>query len=233
MQNRLLERHELPEIMKKESDFLCNYAHADYIGISFFKQHMLYDLNCGMGEDYGLIDLLKSSKIKTKKIFTFIQQTREHLKIIKDGHLCYFFRFQEEDCQEIKKIMEDRKILLHPLRHFQHKEWAGIIFMLLNSDEDIKQSLEVCALLGMIISPFYDNETGTFSQGCIHENHRFEKLSHREHEIATHLLEELTPSEIAQKISLSINTVKTHIKNIYQKYGVTNRASFINHFLKR
>ena len=129
--------------------------------------------------------------------------------------------------------MKNRKILLHPLRHLSHKRWTGIVFMLLDSDEDIEQSLEVCTLLGMIISPFYDIKTGTFSQGCVHENHRFEKLSEREREIAAYLLKGLAHAEIAKKVSLSINTVKTHIKKIYQKYSVTNKTSFINHFLKR
>lgn len=233
MQNSLLERDELPEIMEKESRFLRTYAHADYIGISFLKRHELYELECKMGEDHGLIDLLKTTKFKTEQLFTYVQQMKERYIIIKDDDLCKFFRFQQKDCQAIKNSMKNRKLLLHPLQNLQHKEWAGIVFMLLNSNEEIGQSLEVCALLGIVVSPFYDNQTGIFSQRCVHENHRFNKLSDREREIAKSLLQGLTQAEVAEKESLSINTIKTHIKNIYQKYDVTNRTSFINQFLKR
>lgn len=48
-------------------------------------------------------------------------------------------------------------------------------------------------------------------------------LSEREFEILTHALSNLNNSEIAEKVFVSVNTVKFHLKNIYEKLGVTNR----------
>ncbi|WP_339793030.1 tetratricopeptide repeat protein [uncultured Imperialibacter sp.] len=48
-------------------------------------------------------------------------------------------------------------------------------------------------------------------------------LSEREFEILTHALSNLNNSEIAEKVFVSVNTVKYHLKNIYEKLGVTNR----------
>ena len=50
-----------------------------------------------------------------------------------------------------------------------------------------------------------------------------EPLSERELEVLGLLVEGQTYQEIDQALYLSINTVKTHLKNIYGKLGVSNR----------
>ena len=48
-------------------------------------------------------------------------------------------------------------------------------------------------------------------------------LSDREFEILHHAISDLNNSEIAEKVYVSVNTVKFHLKNIYHKLGVSNR----------
>lgn len=50
------------------------------------------------------------------------------------------------------------------------------------------------------------------------------EVSAREKEIIALLLKGLSNREIAEKLFISPNTVKTHIKNIYAKLGVSNRV---------
>lgn len=49
-------------------------------------------------------------------------------------------------------------------------------------------------------------------------------LSHREFQILGHIVEGYTNKEIAETIHLSLETVKSHLKNIYQKLDVHNRS---------
>lgn len=53
-------------------------------------------------------------------------------------------------------------------------------------------------------------------------------ISEREAEIISLLVEGLSNQEIAKKLFISANTVKTHIKNIYVKLGVNNRLQLFN-----
>ena len=53
------------------------------------------------------------------------------------------------------------------------------------------------------------------------------KLTERESEIAALLLSGKTYRMIAGELSLSENTVKTHIKNIYSKYNIQSRTELI------
>lgn len=51
-----------------------------------------------------------------------------------------------------------------------------------------------------------------------------EPLSNREIEVLEHLTRGLSNRQIAQKMDISLNTVKTHTGNIYGKLGVNNRT---------
>jgi len=50
-----------------------------------------------------------------------------------------------------------------------------------------------------------------------------EDLSERELEVLRLLSENLTNQEIAERLYISVNTVKTHLSNVYGKLGVPNR----------
>jgi LuxR family maltose regulon positive regulatory protein len=54
-----------------------------------------------------------------------------------------------------------------------------------------------------------------------------EPLSERELEVLELIAEGFTNSEIASRLYLSLNTVKVHTRNIYQKLGVNNRTQAV------
>lgn len=54
-----------------------------------------------------------------------------------------------------------------------------------------------------------------------------EDLTDRELEVASLAAQGLTVSESAEALAISENTVKTHLKDIYRKSGVRNRAELV------
>lgn len=50
-----------------------------------------------------------------------------------------------------------------------------------------------------------------------------EPLTQREAQILRYLATELSPEEMARELSLTVSTVRTHIRNVYSKLGVHNR----------
>ena len=57
-------------------------------------------------------------------------------------------------------------------------------------------------------------------------------LSEREFDVFKQIFSQKTNSEIADELFVSINTVKTHLKNLYGKLGVSNRKEALDVLLK-
>ncbi|HMU08717.1 MAG TPA: LuxR C-terminal-related transcriptional regulator [Ferruginibacter sp.] len=58
-------------------------------------------------------------------------------------------------------------------------------------------------------------------------------LTRREQEVLAALAKGFLYKEIALRLSISLDTVKKHCKNIYQKLNVRNRTEASNHFNSR
>lgn len=59
-----------------------------------------------------------------------------------------------------------------------------------------------------------------------------EELSNQEIKVKKHIIDGKSNKEIAEELFISLNTVKTHITNIYSKLNVSNRKELINKFQK-
>jgi DNA-binding CsgD family transcriptional regulator len=168
----------------------------------------------------------------------YLKNLQESSKILHVNNLCDFFHPDIAKCDEINRVLDGKKIIISLLNHSDLQNAIKSSFFIIFSAKhyhptNIEKGREVAHLLWELITPFYDAQSGTIYQACLHENISFEKLTHREKEIAKALLHDWSQAKIATRTALSINTVKTHIKNIYLKYGVNSRIDFINHIFKR
>lgn len=57
-------------------------------------------------------------------------------------------------------------------------------------------------------------------------------LTDREFEILTHAISDLNNAQIADKVFVSVNTVKYHLKKIYDKLGVSNRKQALEYIVR-
>jgi LuxR family maltose regulon positive regulatory protein len=60
-----------------------------------------------------------------------------------------------------------------------------------------------------------------------HSDELVEQLSERELEVLRYLPSRLSNAEIAVRLFVSVNTLKTHLKAIYRKLGVTSRSGAV------
>lgn len=70
-------------------------------------------------------------------------------------------------------------------------------------------------------------------QELVHEAPSFEPLTPRESDVLVLVLSGKSNKAIAEDLSVSENTVKTHLRNIYGKYQVSSRSELISMLLKR
>ena len=77
---------------------------------------------------------------------------------------------------------------------------------------------------GQMVFPFMDMRNNV--------NDPFDLLTGREQELLIALSEGNTNTQIATELKISLNTVKFHLKNLYSKLNVKNRAQAVTCFLK-
>lgn len=69
--------------------------------------------------------------------------------------------------------------------------------------------------------------------GILSENFGQEELTPSEQKILQFVAQGLSNKEIARRLAVSENTVKTHVKNIFDKLGVSDRTSAATSAIKR
>ncbi|HYJ54556.1 MAG TPA: helix-turn-helix transcriptional regulator, partial [Mycobacterium sp.] len=74
--------------------------------------------------------------------------------------------------------------------------------------------------------------TNNFATGVIHalsvvDSPRDDELTNREHTVLVLLSSSQSIDEMAADLSVSVNTVKTHVRAIYSKLGVNTRRAAV------
>jgi DNA-binding NarL/FixJ family response regulator len=124
------------------------------------------------------------------------------------------------------------------------------LFLTSYSDKETLQRAKAVNPSGYIVKPF-NEKTLLASLEIAISNHAAEKnhdlpklsleklnrhllspLSDREFELSQLLYDGITNTQIAEKLFISVNTVKTHLKNIYLKMDATSRVEVIKHLRK-
>ncbi len=109
---------------------------------------------------------------------------------------------------------------------------AVTISLTLTSRQKLKQALlvkEVTELRNQIRGILEGDPSKLKIQKESINNSLLTPLSDREFEILSYAISDLTNSEIANKVHVSANTVKFHLKNIYEKFGVGNRKEALKY----
>lgn len=130
-------------------------------------------------------------------------------------------------------------------RHINDHFQLPYLFLTSYSDRDTLEKAKNVKPSGYIVKPF-NEKTLLASLEIAISNHAADlnkklpllsiekinrrllsKLSEREFEIAKLVYDGITNNQIAQKLFLSVNTVKTHLKNIYLKLDANTRYGVI------
>ena len=89
---------------------------------------------------------------------------------------------------------------------------------------------ELKVMFQTIARPLYDKKYNTIYSKCIRIDETMGILTAKEKEIVKKVLAGVPYSEIAERLNISINTLKTHMKNIFNKYNVNSKIGLFNKF---
>jgi two-component system nitrate/nitrite response regulator NarL len=97
--------------------------------------------------------------------------------------------------------------------------------------EELREAIRTVAQGGRYLARAVEPLVGPSGDGSAAEPHA--SLTKREKEIIHMVVQEMTTQEIAERLSLSAQTVDTHRKNIMHKLNVRNTAGLVKYALER
>jgi PAS domain S-box-containing protein len=132
----------------------------------------------------------------------------------------------------VKKSTGEYIRLLHQVVTLKHRE-DGIVLLTMGVHTDIthlkKEGIPVLSFIGMGEEPSYTDVAGV----VLVENEKSNSLTNRERSILQLLTEGMSSQLIAEKLCISVDTVKTHRKNMMRKAEVSNTTQLIRKAVNR
>jgi len=153
----------------------------------------------------------------------------EYLKI-NDFHQVFDGFIPKKTSKSISKALDVKEIIIMPLYEKGNSKSFGYVFYISRSTSKLELNrLKISTLLFQtLLQPLYDREHYTLYSKCVRVNNKMNLLTSQEKKIVLKVFDGNTYPEIANSMGLSINTVKSHIKNIFNKYAVTSKIELYN-----
>jgi LuxR family maltose regulon positive regulatory protein len=164
-------------------------------------------------------DSLQSAKKLLDKLRQVTRDSQRHGSLI-EIHILHAQCFAE---------MDDHTSALQHLEHaLKLAEPEDYVRIFVNEGEPMRQLLEVAATDGImldyvhrLLATFQTSNTDNLTTQLL------DPLSARELEVLRLLPTNLTGPDIADKLMVSLSTMRTHTRNIYSKLDVNNRSSAV------
>lgn len=135
-------------------------------------------------------------------------------------------------CEEMREEIQFKTALFFPLQLTSGKK-IGLVsyFYTRDKEPDIQKLKELSAMLQQVVDPLYDPITSTFYSKCTQVDSDMSRLTEKEKEIVHRVIKGMSYKDVSKELKMSINTLKTHMKNIFSKYGVTSKTELSNTLL--
>jgi DNA-binding CsgD family transcriptional regulator len=135
-------------------------------------------------------------------------------------------------CEEMRKEIRFKTALFFPVQLSSGKKIGFVSYFFTRDKEpDIEKLQELSAMIQQVIDPLYDPITSTFYAKCTQVDSDMLRLTDKEKEIVRRVIKGMSYKEVSEELKMSVNTLKTHMKNIFSKYGVTSKTELSNTIL--
>lgn len=237
LQTRVIEGKDIKTIFRKHMNDFCTQIGADIIAICA-KENEQVDFKYIL-EDKKLFSYLLKKYFPERKKFSwesFVEHCQSHftgdteyLKI-NNFHQVFNGFIPKKSSNSITKELNVNEIIIMPLHAQKSNETFGFVFYIFQNDSqaELKRLKMSTMLFQSLLQPLYDREHYTLYSKCVRVNNKMNLLTAQEKKIVLKVLDGNTYTEIAKIMGVSINTVKSHMKNIFNKYAVTSKIELYN-----
>lgn len=237
LQSCMIQGRDIKVLLHKNIDFYLSHSGADVITI-YMHEDKYVNANYIL-ERHRLFRHLLKKYVFNKKNFKWeklVANCDKHFasKLKHDAitHLYQIFRgfLSKEASENFTNELGMKSAIMMPMYNYDKVEIIGYTCFFFQSDVEIDiQKLEaVKTSFQILLQPLYDKENNTFYTKCVRIDENMKLLTSQEKKIVRKVLEGHPYPEIATILNISINTLKTHMKNIFNKYNVNSKIELYN-----
>jgi len=136
----------------------------------------------------------------------------------------------KKDVDAFSKELGIHSAVIIPIYAFGDKEIIGYCCFVYRThiELDMEKVRSIQIMFQTLLRPLYDKKYNTIYSKCIRIDEHMSFLTDKEKQIVKKVLAGMSYAEIAGLSNISINTLKTHMKNIFNKYAVTSKIELFN-----
>lgn len=238
IQSCIIQGHNIRAIMHKNKDFYLKYSGADIITIC------IKELNKGCVE--YIFEKEKEFEHFIKKYLfnknnpTCNSFTCNYEKYFTNNKAYYeitnFYDIFNEILSKDKRTnftndIQMKEAVIMSIFDFKFEKkiaYVTFIFKENNNNKNLQKIEEMKNFFEVLFQPLYDYRNDLIFSKCTRVDQNFKLLTAQEKRIIKKVLRGKTYIEIAENMDISINTIKTHIKNIFNKYNVSSKIELYN-----
>ena len=136
----------------------------------------------------------------------------------------------KKEANQLKKEISMEEIVIMPIYNITNKiKIANITYIFDKKENIVIENLkELKSFFESLIQTMYETEEDIFFSKCVRVDKHFHLLSQKERIIIKKVIKGESYIEISEDLGLTINTIKTHMKNIFNKYNVHSKIELYN-----
>ena len=239
LQRSIIDGVRLKNILEENIDFLLTESQSDTI-IIYMHEHEYVKPEYILIKQHNLDHLFKKyifSKKKCKWI-RFVENCNTyftygpHYEKFTDLYQIFKGFLTKKEAASFTKEMQIKSAIIFPVLTSKDKDIIGYISYVFQKEIeiDIEKINNITRLLQTLLQPLYDQEHHTMCSKCIKVDEEMNLLTTQEKKIIKEVLNGKTYIDIADMFNISINTIKKHIVNIFNKYNVNSKVELFNRF---
>lgn len=237
LQSCIIEGRPIKAMLHKDKDFYREKTGADIIAI-YVNENEKVNLEYVVEEHHVFKDLAERYIFCEKTLLwnDFVENCKSHFSLdrryhhTKDMYELFKGVISHKNALTLSKKLPIQDVITMPLHDFDNKEVIGYVCFMFQKEVSIEITdlLDIKILFETLLRPLYDKQKNIIYSRCVRIDEHLKLLTEQEKRIAKKVLEGKSYPEIAEILNLSINTVKTHVKNIFKKYQINSKIELYN-----
>jgi DNA-binding CsgD family transcriptional regulator len=226
--------------MHKNINFYLNYSGASIITICMNdsdKVFMEHIFEVGKSFEHFMKEYVFNKKNFNRHSFVSNYKSlfKNNIKYYetKSLHDILQVELSKKESAYFTNNIQMKDAIIMPIVDIEFKKRIGYITFIFNSDnKNLEKIEELKNFFEILIQPLYDYKNNLIFSKCTRVDQHFKLLTPQERRVIKKILRGKSYIEIAETMDISINTIKSHVKSIFNKYSVRSKIELYNKIIE-